>query len=134
MGHAKGETALIAETIFVGTELLLGQIVNSNAAYLGEHLSLLGIDSYYQVVVGDNPKRLGTTLSQAIRRADVVITSGGLGPTMDDLTRETVAELTNRALEFDANVWERISRNRRRPLPENMKRQAMVPAGATVLP
>ncbi len=124
---------MIAEAVFVGTELLLGQIVNTNAAYLGERLSELGIDHYYQAVVGDNARRVASVLAEAIARADVVITSGGLGPTMDDLTRETVAELTGRPLVFDPEIWERIKR-RRPSMPENMKRQAMVPAGATVLP
>jgi nicotinamide-nucleotide amidase len=125
---------LIAETIFVGTELLLGQIVNTNAVYLGEHLSILGIDSYYQSVVGDNPRRLAACLKQAVERSDVVIASGGLGPTMDDLTRETAAELTARPLQFEPEIWQRITGRRRGPIPENMKRQAMVPVGATVLP
>ena len=124
---------MIAEAVFVGTELLLGQIVNTNAAYLGECLSELGIDHYYQSVVGDNSTRLADVLREAIGRADVVITSGGLGPTMDDLTRETVAELTHRELEFHADIWQQMLR-RRPHIPENMKRQAMVPAGATVLP
>ncbi|MGI6082238.1 MAG: CinA family nicotinamide mononucleotide deamidase-related protein [Limnochordia bacterium] len=125
---------MIAETIFVGTELLLGQIVNTNAAYLGEQLSLLGIDSYYQSVVGDNPRRLAACLKQAVERSDVVIASGGLGPTMDDVTRETAAEITQRSLRFDAGIWERIKGRRRGAIPENMKRQAMVPDGAEVLP
>lgn len=125
---------MIAETVFVGTELLLGQIVNTNAAYLGEHLSMLGIDSYYQSVVGDNPGRLTASLERALERSDVVIASGGLGPTMDDLTRETAAELTGRPLQFDPEIWQRITGRRRGPMPENMRRQAMVPVGATVLP
>jgi nicotinamide-nucleotide amidase len=125
---------VIAETVFVGTELLLGQIVNTNAAYLGKQLSILGIDSYYQSVVGDNPRRLAACLKQAIERSDVVIASGGLGPTMDDVTRETAAEITQRPLRFDSDVWERIKGRRRGTIPENMKRQAMVPEGAMVLP
>lgn len=124
---------MIAEAVFVGTELLMGQIVNTNAAYLGERLSELGIDHYYQTVVGDNSKRLAAVLHEAIGRADVVITSGGLGPTMDDLTRETVAELTHRELMFNNDIWQALLR-RRPHMTENNKRQAMVPAGATVLP
>ncbi|HHW10024.1 MAG TPA: CinA family nicotinamide mononucleotide deamidase-related protein [Firmicutes bacterium] len=124
---------MIAEMVFVGTELLLGQIVNTNAAYLGERLSELGIDHYYQSVVGDNAKRLAGVLNLAVSRSDVVIACGGLGPTLDDLTRETVAELTGRELEFNDEIWQTI-RRRRPNLPENMKRQAMVPKGAKVLP
>ncbi len=123
---------MVAELVFVGTELLLGQIVNTNGAYLGQQLAALGIDHYFQVVVGDNPGRLADTLRQALSRADVVITSGGLGPTLDDVTREVAAELTGRPLAFDEAVWAGIARGRQ--LKENMKRQAMVPAGATVLP
>ncbi|HEX6971525.1 MAG TPA: CinA family nicotinamide mononucleotide deamidase-related protein, partial [Limnochordia bacterium] len=123
---------MVAECIFVGTELLLGQIVNTNGAYLGRRLAELGIDQYLQVTVGDNPARLRAALAAALQRADVVITSGGLGPTLDDLTRETAAELAGRALRFDPALWEQIARGR--TLRENMKRQAMVPEGATVLP
>lgn len=131
-GTRKEGTRVIAETVFVGTELLLGQILNTNGAYLGQRLGELGIDQYFQATVGDNPLRLEETLRRSLERADVVITSGGLGPTQDDLTRETAAALAGRALRFDAAIWEGIARGRQ--LKENMKRQAMVPEGATVLP
>ena len=82
-----------AEIIAVGTELLLGNIVNTNAQYLSERLSEAGIDVFYQSVVGDNPNRLRSCLEQALSRADLLVVTGGLGPTQDDLTKETAAEL-----------------------------------------
>jgi nicotinamide-nucleotide amidase len=86
------ETCVRAEIISVGTELLLGQIVDTNAAYLSQVLSSLGIDIYYRSTVGDNAARLADTLNTALSRSDVVITIGGLGPTEDDLTKETIAD------------------------------------------
>lgn len=87
-----------AEMIAVGTELLLGQIVNTNAQYLSQQLALLGIDVYYQTVVGDNPKRVREVIQTAGARADVVLLTGGLGPTMDDLTKDVLAEMLGRKL------------------------------------
>ena len=81
-----------AEIIAVGTELLMGQIANTNAQYLSSRLADLGINVYYHSVVGDNPGRLKVCLEQALERSDIVITTGGLGPTKDDLTKETIAE------------------------------------------
>ncbi len=126
-----------AEIIAVGTELLLGQIVNTNAQFLGRELAALGIGLYYQTVVGDNPERLAEVVGQALGRASVVILTGGLGPTADDLTRETVAQAMGRELRFDEDVWAVIAARMQRfgrQIPENNKRQAMVPAGASVLP
>lgn len=80
------------ELLSVGTELLLGSIVNTNAQYLSRRLSELGFNVYYTTVVGDNPDRLKSALEIAAGRADAVITTGGLGPTVDDLTKETIAE------------------------------------------
>ena len=82
-----------AEILCVGTELLLGDIVNTNAAYIAKELANLGIDVYNQAVVGDNPDRLKESLEQAFQRNDIVVMTGGLGPTYDDLTKETVAQL-----------------------------------------
>ncbi|NPV72099.1 MAG: competence/damage-inducible protein A [Firmicutes bacterium] len=128
---------MIAEIVGVGTELLLGQIVNSNAQYLSDRLASLGVNVYYHVVVGDNAERLAGVIRQALARSDLVITTGGLGPTMDDLTRETVASVLGRRLVFDADVWEEIEaffeRVRRRPT-DNNRRQAYVIEGAGVLP
>lgn len=126
-----------AEIIAVGTELLLGQIVNTNAQFLSQQLANLGIGIYCQTVVGDNRKRLADALQQSLRRAQVVILTGGLGPTADDLTRDAVAEAMDRPLAFDERVWETIAARMRRfgrKIPENNKRQAMVPQGAEVLP
>lgn len=126
-----------AEIIAVGTELLLGQIVNTNAQFLSQELAALGIGLYYQTVVGDNPERLAEAVGQALGRASVVILTGGLGPTADDLTRETVAQAMGRELRFDQEVWAAIAARMQRfgrQIPENNKRQAMVPAGASVLP
>lgn len=125
-----------AELVFVGTELLLGEILNSNAQYLSQRLAELGIDCYYQVTVGDNAERLAGVLRQALGRADVVITTGGLGPTMDDLTKETVAEvlglpmqLHEPSLRHIEEVFARLGR----PMAENNRKQAMNPAGGLVL-
>ncbi|MDK8180655.1 competence/damage-inducible protein A [Paenibacillus sp. UMB4589-SE434] len=87
-----------AEMIAVGTELLLGQIVNTNAQYLSQQLALLGVDVYYQTVVGDNPHRLRDVIQTASKRADIVLLTGGLGPTLDDITKDVVAELLGRGM------------------------------------
>ena len=89
---------MTAEIICVGTELLLGNIVNTNAAYLAQQLAKLGMSCYYQTVVGDNRERLLEALDAAAKRSDVILLSGGLGPTQDDLTKETVAEYCVSAL------------------------------------
>ena len=82
---------MVVELISVGTEILLGNIVNTNAAYLAEKCALLGCSLYHQTVVGDNPARLERVVREAKDRADIIITTGGLGPTLDDLTKETLA-------------------------------------------
>lgn len=129
---------MIAETIFVGTELLLGEILNTNAQYMGQRLAELGVDQYYQLTVGDNPDRLAGVLRLALSRADVVITSGGLGPTQDDLTREVAAEVAGRPLELDEAYLEELRawfrRRTGREMPENNVRQAMVPRGGRMMP
>ncbi|MBO5305968.1 MAG: competence/damage-inducible protein A [Clostridia bacterium] len=128
-----------AEILCIGTELLLGDIVNTNAAYLSQKLASLGIGVYRQTVVGDNVDRLKIALAEALSRADLVITSGGLGPTYDDLTKETVAAYFGREMHMDESVLaeiERYFKNRYgdicRMTPNNRK-QALVPTGATVL-
>jgi len=126
-----------AELVFVGTELLLGEILNTNAQYLSQQLALLGVDVYHQVVVGDNAPRLRAVLQQALARADLVIACGGLGPTEDDITREVAAEIAGRPLELDqslVNGLEAWFAARGRKMTENNRRQCMVPRGATVLP
>src|ERR1041384_3315001 len=92
---------MIAEIISIGTELLLGQITDTNAAYLGRTLAGLGVDLYYKSTVGDNEGRVLDTLRRARSRADLIITSGGLGPTEDDLTKESIAQVFEEELVTD---------------------------------
>jgi nicotinamide-nucleotide amidase len=125
------------EVVAIGTELLLGQIVDTNSAWLGEQLALAGIDSHFQVKVGDNLARMTQAIRMALSRSEAVIVCGGLGPTQDDITREAIAAVMNVPLERDEAVVERIAsmfRSRDRVMPENNKRQADVPRGATVIP
>ena len=125
-----------AEIIAVGTELLLGQIVNSNAAFLSQELAVLGINVYHHVVVGDNPERLDQVLTEAEKRSDLIILSGGLGPTKDDMTKQTIAAHLNRSLITDAATLKTIveyHEKTKRPMPENNKLQAVVIEGSTVL-
>jgi len=127
---------LSCEVLAVGTELLLGQITDTNSAHIGEQLAANGIDSLQQVKVGDNHARIVAAMRAALDRADALIVCGGLGPTHDDITREAAAEVMGAGLRLDQEVADRIaamfaSRNRR--MPENNLRQAMVPDGATVI-
>lgn len=127
---------MVVELICVGTELLLGNIVNTNAAYLAEKCAGLGLSCYYQSVVGDNADRLRCTLCTALERADILILSGGLGPTTDDLTKETAANVMGMPLVMDAHSLDRIERffrTRGLEMTENNKKQALVPRGAIVL-
>lgn len=128
-----------AEILCIGTELLLGDIVNTNAAYLSQKLASLGISVYRQTVVGDNADRLKIALAEALERADLVVTSGGLGPTYDDLTKETVAAYFGKSMHTDHEVLAEIERyfslrygDVCRMTPNNRK-QALVPDGAVVL-
>ena len=124
-----------AEILCVGTELLLGDIINTNAAFLSQKLAELGICVYRHTVVGDNPTRLKRALADALESADLVITSGGLGPTYDDLTKETVAEYFGREMRLDTHSLERIEayfKRTRRAMTENNKKQAMMPEGAVI--
>ena len=125
------------DVVAVGTELLLGQIVDTNSAWLGEQMAMAGIDSCVQVKVGDNLPRMIKAIRQALADADALVICGGLGPTHDDITREAIAEVMGTTLEFDDEVGMVIaemfaSRNRR--MPEINMRQAMVPKGASVIP
>ena len=121
---------MTAEIICVGTELLLGDILNTNAQFLSRELAELGISVLHQHVIGDNPARLRELVTQAKGRSDLLIFSGGLGPTEDDLTKETVAEVFGDTLHFDETEWDKIlaffARTNRRPT-ENNRKQAMVP-------
>lgn len=121
----------------VGTELLLGQINDTNSSWLGEQLAAAGIESHLQVKVGDNLARMEDALSVTLVEADAVIVCGGLGPTHDDITREAVASLMGADLVMDesvAAVIRDLFARRNREMPENNLRQAMVPVGATVIP
>ncbi len=125
------------EVVAVGTELLLGQIVDTNSSWIGEQLALAGLDSHYQTKVGDNPARIREVLLHALGRSDAVICCGGLGPTQDDLTRDVIAEAMGSELVLDEVIADRIRemfRSRGRDMPENNLRQAMVPVGATTIP
>lgn len=121
----------------MGTELLLGQIVDTNSSWIGEQLALAGIDSHHQVKVGDNFDRMQAVLNQALERSDSVIMCGGLGPTQDDITRDVIAAALGVELVRRDDIVERISSvfgGRGRAMPENNLRQADVPDGAEVLP
>ncbi len=127
---------MTVELICVGTELLLGNIVNTNAAFISEKCAMLGLSMYYQSVVGDNEGRLEELLKTAWNRSDVVILSGGLGPTQDDLTKETAAKVMGRPLVEDARARREIEdfmAKRGRLVTENNWKQAMVPKGSLVL-
>jgi nicotinamide-nucleotide amidase len=124
-----------AEIICVGTELLLGDIVNTNATFLSRGLADLGIPLYRHTAVGDNPGRLSSALAEAFSRCDAVFLSGGLGPTCDDLTKETVAAFFGLPLRTDEHTAERIRSHfagTHRLMTDNNLKQAMVPEGATV--
>ena len=128
---------MIAEVVAIGTELLMGQIVNTDAQYLSRRLQSLGISIYYHTTVGDNPQRMKDALSLALSRSDVVITTGGLGPTQDDLSKEIVAQLLGLPMRFDEESWQAIGdyfARTGRVCPLNNKKQAMFAEGASILP
>ena len=124
------------EIVCVGTELLLGDIVNTNAAWLAKELAGMGVNVYYQTVVGDNPERLSNALGTAFSRADMVLTTGGLGPTKDDLTKETAVSYIGGKLEIDEPSLEHITQiftQTGREVTESVKKQAYLPKGCTPL-
>ncbi|HEY7141362.1 MAG TPA: CinA family nicotinamide mononucleotide deamidase-related protein [Methylomirabilota bacterium] len=126
-----------AEIVSVGSELLLGQIVDTNAAFIARQLAVLGLDLFHKTTVGDNLGRVAAALDAALGRVDVVITTGGLGPTEDDVTREAVARATGRELEFHPELLAQIEaffRARGLPLSPSNRRQAYIPRGAIPLP
>ncbi len=119
-----------AELVMIGTELLLGQIIDTNASYMGEKLSEIGVDVYRKTTVGDNKSRIVNVIKEAFLRSDVVICSGGLGPTVDDMTRESVAEATNSELIYHSELYQMIfERLKKRgvKVSENNKKQALLP-------
>ncbi|WP_010630891.1 competence/damage-inducible protein A [Sporolactobacillus vineae] len=126
-----------AELIAVGSELLLGQIANTNAQFISEQLAGLGINVYFQTVVGDNRTRLIQSIRIAESRADLLIFTGGLGPTEDDLTKETVAEVLGRKMVLDTQAMDEIRnyfKTTGREMTENNRKQALVVDGSTILP
>ncbi|HXQ59290.1 MAG TPA: competence/damage-inducible protein A [Acidimicrobiales bacterium] len=125
------------EVVAVGTELLLGQIADTNSAWLGEQLALGGVDSHFHQAVGDNLERIVLALRTALARSDGVVVCGGLGPTHDDITRDAIAEVMGVTLVRDPAIVERIAEmfsTRGRAMPESNGRQADVPEGATPIP
>ena len=128
---------MIAEIVAIGTELLMGQIADSDAQMLSRELQSLGIAVYHHQVVGDNPQRMREALALALSRSDLVITTGGLGPTQDDLSKEIAAELLGLPMVFDAESWEAIGKyfvKIGRACPMNNRKQAMFAQGCTILP
>ena len=124
------------EVVAVGTELLLGQVVDTNSAWMGEQLALAGVDSHFQTKVGDNLERMIAALDQALERSDAVIVCGGLGPTPDDITRDAIAAVMGVEMRRDEAVVERIRAmfyRRDREMPANNLQQADVPVGARVM-
>jgi nicotinamide-nucleotide amidase len=124
------------EIVAVGTELLLGQIIDSNSSWIGEQLALAGIDSHYQTKVGDNQGRIVDSIRLALQRSDAVILCGGLGPTQDDITRESIAEVMGVPLRRDQAMAEHIRmlfERRKRRFAENNLRQADLPEGAAFI-
>ncbi len=126
-----------AEIITIGTEILLGEIVDTNTRHIALSLRNLGVDLYRTITVGDNAERIATTIRESMKRAQIVITTGGLGPTVDDPTREAVAAAAGLETEYREELWDQvvasISRYGRKPA-ENQKRQAVVPRGALAIP
>jgi nicotinamide-nucleotide amidase len=125
------------EVVAVGTELLLGQIADTNSAWLGEHLAAAGIASHFHQAVGDNHDRIVLAFRTALARSDGVIVCGGLGPTQDDITRDAIAEVMNVSMHRDESVVEAVRRMfsaRGRSMSQSNLRQADVPDGATIIP
>ena len=124
-----------AEILCVGTELLMGDIVNTNAAYISGRLAAMGINQYYQAVVGDNPARLERCIASSLERCDLIIMTGGLGPTYDDLTKETVARMMNRRLTMHERSLERMKAyfiHRGAVMADTNIKQAMMPEGSVI--
>jgi nicotinamide-nucleotide amidase len=128
---------MIVEILAVGTELLLGQIVNSNASAIGSALAERGLDAHFQQVVGDNLGRIATAIETALDRSDALVITGGIGPTQDDMTREALAQVTGQELVFSEDYAGQLREwwaRRGREMPESNLRQAYYPEGAEMLP
>jgi len=127
---------LQAEIVAIGTELLLGEIVDTNSAWIAQQLTKIGLNLYYTSTVGDNQQRIAEVLRHVLQRSDAVITTGGLGPTVDDMTREAVAAATDRELVLDEGLVEEIVcffAKRGFKMTDNNRKQACLPAGARVI-
>jgi competence/damage-inducible protein CinA-like protein len=127
----------VAEVITIGTELLLGVIQDTNTSYIAKTLNTAGIDIFHASMIGDNEERIALEIRAALERADIIITTGGLGPTVDDPTRDAVALAFNRETEFKPELWDQILTRFKaygRNPTENNKRQAFIPAGAVAIP
>src|SRR3974390_2234955 len=125
------------EVLAIGTELLLGQIVDTNSAWIGEELAASGVDSYEHRVIGDNQARIVAALRDLLDRADAVLICGGLGPTQDDLTRDAIAEVMGVSLARRMDLAEHIAQMfhaRLRDMPQNNLRQADIPEGGDAIP
>ena len=132
-----GGDELRAEIVGIGTELLLGQIANTNAQRISQALAAIGVDVHFHTVVGDNPERMVSTISGALDRSDAVVITGGLGPTPDDITREAIAEVLGRPLRRDEHLESTIRSvfaKLQRPMPEENLKQADLPEGAEPIP
>jgi nicotinamide-nucleotide amidase len=122
-----------AEIIMIGSELLLGQIIDTNAAYLAQKLAGIGVNLFYKTTVGDNRRRMAEVMQAALERSNIIITSGGLGPTEDDLTREVVAEIMGEQLEFHQGLFDQIENLFKRhgfTMSPNNRKQAFIPRTA----
>ena len=127
----------VCEIVTIGTELLLGEIHDTNSRYIARALRDIGVDLYRLTTVGDNPQRITATLQEALMRADIVITTGGLGPTVDDPTRQAVANVFNVSLSYQEELWQQIIArfaHYNRVPTENNRRQAYIPANSIAIP
>jgi nicotinamide-nucleotide amidase len=125
-----------AEIIAIGSELLLGETIDTNSAFLAQQLTTIGINLFRKTVIGDNEERIASTISEALDRADLLICTGGLGPTIDDMTREAVARATGRPLEFHQHLLDQIEARFRsfgRTMSPSNRQQAYVPQGARIV-
>lgn len=130
-------TPLSAEIITTGTEILLGDIVDTNAAWIAQQVREVGVNLYYKTTVGDNEPRIRGVLEMCLARSDILLVTGGLGPTADDITRDAIANATGRKLVRDEEIVEKLRERFARwgsPMTENNLRQAFIPEGATVIP
>ncbi len=135
-GEAQPQSGLIAEIVTTGTEILLGEIVDTNAAWIAQQLREAGVNLFYKTTVGDNLERIKGVIEAGVQRSDVIIVTGGLGPTVDDVTRHAIAEATKAPLQMNAAALAQLEERFKRfgsQMTENNKQQALIPQGATVI-